>query len=71
VVDLNGTFHRLHRTVTEGQHAIARRIDYPSTVAPNVPAEDLTVLCKGVHSRGLTVGHQPGIAGHIGGENHL
>ena len=71
LLDLYGTLNRLDGTVRNGQHAIARRIDYASTMTRNVAAKDLTVLCQGAYSSGLVVAHQSGIASHIGGENHL
>jgi len=70
-LDFNCTFDRFNSAIENSQHAIARRIDYSSSMTCNVVAEDLTILGEGTYGSDLVVTHQTRISGHISGENYL
>jgi hypothetical protein len=69
LLDLDRTLDSLDRTGELGKQRVARGIDHAAIVRPDMLANDLTVCVEGLDRGALVVRHQPGVGGHISGEN--
>jgi len=68
-LDFDRGLDRLDDAVEGGEHAVAGGIDDAPPVRRDVFGEDFAVLGQRAHGGALVVGHQPAVAGDVGGEN--
>ena len=68
-LNLDRRLDRLDDTVECRQHAVAGGIDDPPIMAFHMRGKDVAILGERGHGGALVVGHQPAVAGDVGGEN--